>query len=227
MSDIFREVDEEVRREKLKQLWERHSNLIVAAALLIVLAVGGWRGYDWWEDQKAAESGAAFEAAVALAEFGKQAEAQAAFAKIAQQGSSGYRILARFREAAELAKTDPAAAVKAYDSLAAESGLGRSLQDLAAIRAGLILVDTATPRRAQHAARAAHRDGSPVPPHRTRTARARRLAHRRRRSRQTLVRPDRDRYRNARRHAPAHRSADDAVRHEGQDVMVEDLREKA
>ena len=144
MSDIFREVDEEVRREKLNQLWERHSNLIVAAALLIVLAVGGWRGYDWWEDRKAAESGAAFEAAVALAESGKQTEAQAAFSTLAQQGSSGYRILARFREAAELAKTDPAAAVKAYDSLAAESGLGRSLQDLAAIRAGLILVDTAS-----------------------------------------------------------------------------------
>jgi hypothetical protein len=144
VSDIFQEVDEEVRREKLKQLWERHSNLIVAAALLIVLAVGGWRGYDWWEDRKAAESGASFEAAAALAESGKQAEAQAAFSKLAQQGSSGYRILARFREAAELAKTDPAAAVKAYDSLAAESGLGRSLQDLAVIRAGLILVDTAT-----------------------------------------------------------------------------------
>ena len=122
MSDIFQEVDEEVRREKLQQLWERHGNLIVALALLIVLAVGGWRGYDWWENRKAAESGAAFEAAVALAEAGKQAEAQAAFAKIAKEGSSGYRMLARFREAAELAKTDPAAAVKAYDALAAEFG---------------------------------------------------------------------------------------------------------
>ena len=145
MSDIFQEVDEEVRRERLQQLWERHGNLIVALALLIVLGVGGWRGYDWWENRKAAESGAAFEAAVALGESGKQDEAQAAFGKLAKEGSSGYRMLARFREAAELAKTDPAAAVKAYDSLAAESALGRSLQDLAAIRAGLILVDTATP----------------------------------------------------------------------------------
>ena len=143
MSDIFQEVDEEVRREKLQQLWERHSNLIVAAALVVVLAVGGWRGYDWWESQKAAESGAAFEAAVLLAESGKQAEAQEAFAKLAKDGSSGYRVLARFREAAELAKSDGAAAVKAYDALAADSGLGRAMQDLAGIRAGLILVDSA------------------------------------------------------------------------------------
>ena len=110
MSDIFREVDEEVRREKLKQLWERHGNLIVARRAADRARGGGWRGYEWWETQKAAESGAPFEAAVALAEAGKQAEAQAAFAKIAKDGSSGYRVLARFREAAELAKTDPAAA---------------------------------------------------------------------------------------------------------------------
>jgi hypothetical protein len=143
VADIFREVDEEVRREKLQQLWERHSNLIVSLALLVVLAVAGWRGYEWWEGKKAAESGARFEAAITLAESGKQAEAQAAFAKIAQDGSSGYRILARFREAAETAKTAAAAAAELYDALAADSSLDRALRDLAAVREGLILVDTA------------------------------------------------------------------------------------
>jgi hypothetical protein len=143
VSDIFREVDEEVRREKLQQLWERHSGLIIAGALLVVVAVGGWRGYEWWEAKKSAESGAAFESAIALADEGKHAEAQAAFAKIVAEGSSGYRMLARFREAAELGRTDQAAAVKAYDALAADSSLGRPLQDLATVRAGLLLVDTA------------------------------------------------------------------------------------
>ena len=144
MSDIFQEVDEEVRRERLQQLWERHSNLIIALALLVVLGVAGWRGYEYWENQKAAEAGAAFEAAVAQSEADKHAEAQAAFAKVATEGTAGYRTLARFREATELAKTDPAAAAKAYDALAADSSIGRTLQDAAAIRAGLILVDTAS-----------------------------------------------------------------------------------
>jgi len=143
VSDIFREVDEEVRREKLQQLWDRHSGLIIAAAVLIVVAVGGWRGYEYWEGKKAAESGAAFEAATTLADADKHAEAQAAFAKIAAEGTTGYRVLARFREAAELARTDQTAAVKAYDAIAADSSLGRALQDLAAVRAGLLLVDTA------------------------------------------------------------------------------------
>ena len=156
--------------------------------------------------------GAAFEAAVALAESGKQAEAQAAFSKLAKEGSSGYRMLARFREAAELAKTDPAAAVKAYDSLAADSGLGRSA---AGSRRHPRRADPGRhrdARGARRAARAADRGGPSVPPHRARAARARRLARRRCGGRQALVRPDRDRRRNARRHAPAHRGADDAVR---------------
>jgi hypothetical protein len=144
VSDIFREVDEEVRRERLQQIWDRHSGLIIAVALLVVAAVAGWRGYEWWEAKKAAESGTQFEAAVTLAEAGKHAEAQAAFGRIAAEGSSGYRVLARFRETAELAATDRAAAVKAYDALAADSSLGRPMQDLAAIRAGLLLVDTAS-----------------------------------------------------------------------------------
>jgi len=192
VSDIFQEVDEEVRREKLQQLWERHSNLIVAAALVVVLAVGGWRGYDWWENKKAAESGAAFEAALNLAESGKQEEARAAFAKLAQDGSSGYRVLARFREAAELAKTDPAAAAAAYNALANDSSIGRTLQDLAAVRGGLLLVDTA-PLRTHREARAPDRGRPSVPPHCARAARARRLAHRRQDRRETLVRPDRHR----------------------------------
>ena len=70
MADIFREVDEEVRRERLKQLWDRYSTLIVAVAVLIIAGIGGWRGYQWWEAKKAAEAGAVFESAVTLASEG-------------------------------------------------------------------------------------------------------------------------------------------------------------
>jgi hypothetical protein len=97
VSDIFREVDEEVRREQLKKLWDRYGNYVVVAAVLLVAAVAAWRAYMWWEARKAAETGAAFEAATALAEAGKRSEAEAAFAKIAADGTAGYRILARLR----------------------------------------------------------------------------------------------------------------------------------
>ena len=144
MSDIFREVDEEVRREQLKKLWDRWGNYVLALAVLIVIGIGGWRAWDWWQQKKAQEAGATFESALALAQAGKHDEAAAAFAKLASGEAGGYRILARFREAAELALRDRAAAVKVYDLLAADGGIGRSLQDLAAVRSGLLLVDTAS-----------------------------------------------------------------------------------
>jgi hypothetical protein len=143
VSDIFQEVDEELRRERLKQLWDRYGNMVVALALLIVVGIGGWRGYQWWEAKQAAEHGAAFETALALSAEGKQSEAEAAFARIAAEGTPGYRTLARFREAGELVQRDPQGAVKLYDALAADPGVRAVLQDLAKVRAGLVLLDTA------------------------------------------------------------------------------------
>jgi hypothetical protein len=142
VADIFSEVDEEVRRERLQKLWDRWGWAIIALAFVIVLAIAGWRGWQWWEAKRAAEAGAAFDAAITLAESGKHQDAEAAFDKIASDSPSGYRILARFREAAELALRDRQAAIKAYDALAADARLGRTLQDLAAVRAGFLLVDT-------------------------------------------------------------------------------------
>lgn len=78
-----------------------------------------------------------------LSEQGKTDEAQAAYQKIAAEGTSGYRALALLRDAAELARRDPKAGLEAYDALAADSRLGRLLQDLAAIRALFLVVDNA------------------------------------------------------------------------------------
>ncbi|MDI1346426.1 MAG: tetratricopeptide repeat protein [Pseudolabrys sp.] len=143
MSDIFSEVDDEVRRERLQQLWDKYSLYIIAVAVLIVAGIGGWRGYEYWVAQKAAVAGAAFESAITLSEQGKHAEAQAAFAKVATEAPQGYAVLARFRAAAELAQVKTEDAVKAYDALAADNSLGSNWQDLAALRAGLLLVDSA------------------------------------------------------------------------------------
>src|SRR5262249_49184525 len=74
-------------------------------------------------------------------ETGKRSEAEAAFAKIAADGTSGYRHLARMREAAELAHTDAKAAIAAYDQIAADGAVGPALQDLAALRASVLLID--------------------------------------------------------------------------------------
>jgi hypothetical protein len=144
VSELFDEVDEEVRREQLKKLWDRYSIYIVAAAILVVAAVGGWRGYEYLEAQKAAEASAAFDAAIELADQNKSAEAEAAFDKVATTAPSGYRMLARLRAAGEVAARDPKAGAKMYDDLAADRSIGAEQQDLARIRSAGLLLDTDT-----------------------------------------------------------------------------------
>jgi hypothetical protein len=144
VSEIFDEVDEEVRRDQLKKLWDRYSLYIIAVAILIVAGVGGWRGYEYLEAKKAAEAGAAFDRAVELSEQNKHAEAEAAFADLAAKATSGYRMLARLRQAAEVANRDPQAAAKMYDEIAADRSVGAPEQDLARIRAAQLLLESTT-----------------------------------------------------------------------------------
>ena len=144
MSELFDEVDEEVRREQLKKLWDKYSLYIVAVAFLIVAAVGGWRGYQYLEAKKAAEAGDAFNKAAELSEQNKHSEAEAAFSDLAAKAPYGYRLLSRFRLAAEAEKRDPKAAVQMFDELAADRSIGAEQQELARIRAAGIVVDSAS-----------------------------------------------------------------------------------
>lgn len=144
MSELFDEVDEDVRREQLKKLWDRYSIYIVGVAFLIVAAVGGWRGYQYLEAKKAAEAGTAFDKAAELSDQNKHSEAEAAFNNLATTAPSGYRLLARLRVAGEVAVRDPQAAVKLYDDIAADRSVSALDQELAKIRAAQLLVETST-----------------------------------------------------------------------------------
>ena len=146
MSDnqFIREIDEELRRDRLVKLWERHSGFIVSGALLIVVATGGWRAWEWHQARESAKAGTQFEQALALADSGKRAESESQLAEFLSNAPAGYKLLARFRLAAEIGERDAAAGVAAYDAIAADISLDSSLRDLARIRAALLLVDTAS-----------------------------------------------------------------------------------
>jgi hypothetical protein len=144
VSELFDEVNEDVRRDQLKKLWDRYSIYIIAAVLLIIAAVGGWRGYQYLEAQKAAAAGAAFDKAAELSEANKHAEAEAAFADLAAKAPAGYRVLARLRTAAEVARRDQPAAAKMFDEIAADRSVGVAEQDLARVRAAQLLLESTT-----------------------------------------------------------------------------------
>ena len=102
-----------------------------------------WRLYDHYRTKQAEEVGAKYEAALALARDGKSAEAEGALEQIARSGPKGYAVLARLREAAEYSSSDPAAAVKAYEAIAADGTIDPLFQNVARVRAALLRLDQA------------------------------------------------------------------------------------
>lgn len=143
MTDFFREVNEEVRRDKAIDFFRRYQTIILVVAVAILVAAGGWR---WWQSKRQADAeaaGARYEDAVQLARDGKYAEAEAALKTIAEQGPAGYALLARFRGAATTSARDPDAAVKMYDTLAADGSVDPLMRDVARLRAAMLRVDKA------------------------------------------------------------------------------------
>src|SRR5690242_19552846 len=145
MSDIFREVDEDIRREQYKKLWDRFGIYIIGLAVLIVVITAGYRGWVYWQDKQAQAAGDRFLAALQLANDGKHTEAEAALAAIAADGTGGYPTLAKFRIATEKASGgDKQGAVAEFDEVAKDSSTPALVKDMARLRAALILTETAT-----------------------------------------------------------------------------------
>lgn len=139
---IFREVDEELRSDRMRALWKRFGPYIIGAAAAVVLLVAANEGWKWWQESSAARSSEQFYAALELAEAGDTAGAVAALEQVEAEGSGGYPTLARFREAAILARQGEVdEAVAAYDALATAAD-NAQLRDLALVLAGYLLVDS-------------------------------------------------------------------------------------
>ena len=145
MSDtnFLREIDEEVRRDRMLKLWERYGIYLIGLAVLIVAAVGGWRAWQWHEARESAKASARYEEAFTLSQAGKRTEAEQELAAVVKDAPSGYRVLARLSLAAETGKGNAAEGVKAFDAIAADGSVDPVLRDLAKVRAALLLVDTA------------------------------------------------------------------------------------
>jgi hypothetical protein len=147
VSDIFQEVDEELRRENFAKLWARYGKYVIALAVLIVLATAGvtqWRQYQ--KHQREAE-GARYVAALDLARAGKDKDAADAFSVIARQAGSGHAMLARLEEAALKARSgDSADAVKLYDAVAADGSVDPTYRDVATLLAAQYGLDAGDPK---------------------------------------------------------------------------------
>ncbi|MEQ9641103.1 MAG: tetratricopeptide repeat protein [Alphaproteobacteria bacterium] len=142
MSDIFREVDEDVRKDQLTSLWKKYGVFVIAAAVALVLGTAAsvaWREYQ--ASVRTQEAQAYLDAITALQES-DTGPALGQLGKLAADGDTGYATLARLQEAAALQRSgDGQAAVASYDTMAEDDDVPEIYRDLARLLAVLILLD--------------------------------------------------------------------------------------
>ncbi|MBB4302233.1 hypothetical protein GGD81_001260 [Rhodobium orientis] len=145
MSDIFREVDEDLRHEQYKRLWDKYGLYVVAVAVLIVVGTAGYRGWEAWEASRSREAGDRFVAALDAADAGQPTTAEETLNGLAADAPSGYSALAEMRAASLAAETGNVEdAITSFRAIADNGSLGKPLRDAARIRAGYLMVDTAS-----------------------------------------------------------------------------------
>lgn len=142
MTDIFREVEEDVRRERFEKIWKQYGDYIIAGVAAIVIGAAGYKLWTRYEDQQRFSAAKTFMVAQQAADAGQSAQASAMFAKLAKSGPGGYSTVAKLAQANTLLmshKNNDAVAL--YKSIAEKDSAG--LGNVARMRAAWAQVETA------------------------------------------------------------------------------------
>jgi hypothetical protein len=137
-SAAFQEVDEAVRKDELKEWWNRWGTWVVAAAVVVVVAAAGMVGWRQYDASQRGEASVAYSAA--LAQIAQDpAAARTAFEKQAKSAPEPYRSLAALIAAQlrEPLEAQVAALVEVAPTLTAAE-----LSDLANVIAGYKSIDS-------------------------------------------------------------------------------------
>ncbi len=139
--NLIREVDEELRRDRMRKLWRQAGPWVIGGAVAVVAAVGGYEAWMSWQKSQSSKSSDLYYAATDAADGKDLDAAKKALDDVIAQASGGYPTLAQFREAALLGqqgKIDEAVAV--YDGLSS-SLTDPHLREIALLLGGSLLID--------------------------------------------------------------------------------------
>ncbi|TNB47573.1 tetratricopeptide repeat protein [Martelella lutilitoris] len=159
---FIREVNEELRSDRMKDAWRRFGRYLIAAAVLLVVGTAGWRGYEYWQAREAAQSGDVFLTALNQIEAGDLDAAEKTLAELESEGHGSYPVLAELRSATLLSEAgDTAAAVSAFSTIGKDRSVPEAIRDAAKLRAGWLLVDTGTYEQVSAEVEELANDGNP------------------------------------------------------------------
>ena len=140
MPDIFDEVEEDLRAERLRALLTRYFGTLLALALLALAGVGGWQGWGWWQARQDQAAAVRYVAAMTAAQDtgpvvqAARARALAQFLALARTAPAGYRTLSRMQAAALEADAGRLPqALALWDQVAADPDADPLLRGLASL----------------------------------------------------------------------------------------------
>jgi len=143
---FVREVDENLRRDQLRESAERYGKWIIAAILLFLAAVGGYLYWQHRQNQQAIADSEAMSAALDKVGSGNLKGAEAELGPLTQASNDVTRTTARLAQASlALQRNDRAAAAKFFNEVAADEGAPQPMRDLATVRATMVEFDTMKP----------------------------------------------------------------------------------
>ena len=142
MADIFREVEEEVRRERYEKLWKKYRDHITAAGALIIIGVAGYQLYRVYEQREENKASIAYAAATQMLDRGQAAAAAPQLAALAKSAPGGYAAVAKLAEADALfSQGEKGDAIRIYQQIA--SGNDPYLGAAARLHAAWAIADSA------------------------------------------------------------------------------------
>ena len=96
MADIFDEVSEELKQDKLIQTWKKYSKTIITLILLIIISLVSYQSYLIWKKNKIEEISEQYFEALEKLENKNYSKSQSLFLKNAQNHKNGYKMLSLF-----------------------------------------------------------------------------------------------------------------------------------
>ena len=159
---LIQEVDEDLRHDRMQAMWKRYGNLFFAGAVAIVAGVAAWQAWQNWQTKQSLAASDKYVSAIALLDSGKKDDAQKGLAALAADGTAGYRLLARLKQAEMLvAAGDVTGAVAQYRAVADDSGVDGIYRDMVKIKIAYLTLDGSDPAQTDRQVEALTAETSP------------------------------------------------------------------
>ena len=143
MSDVFQEVDEELRRQHLDKVFKTYGPLILSGLIVILVGYAGFMFWQGYQERRASAAADQLMHGIESLVGGDEEGALATFGALGDSGPDGYAMLAAFQEAGAMRQMGNLTnAIATYDSIAANNGYDAEFRDLAQFYAGLTAISS-------------------------------------------------------------------------------------